>query len=593
MERPRIRKRTSIRSRFLSTVLLTTIFSILAVSFIGAISIRFLRINTRRVLSDQLELNLKNVAQEHVDTIEAKLAHYEKYIEFLTDSIENMYANEEELISYGKTVSPPTGTHEYSLYRIFASPKLREADLRRDIRFFSNLEPLWNPIARENSDMIATLYLGTASGLLLSYDRYSYLSCPEAGKELIYNYYHSEWYQKGIKAGGVVCTGVYMDFQGRGLTITLASRFMDSSGEPAGVVCMDFDLSALYSGMFAPGLEDGVFTFVLDQYENIIAPDSDTLDLQAYTGLTLDELEALEADTDGIMEKGNSVYVCLPIQHTGWTLCASVPKDAILQRIHDADFSIWRAVIVYIVLVLLVLISAVIAVNRGITSVTRPLIQLERDIKIISDGDLKYRASVYSNDEIGDITSRLNEMVDRLNFTMNELKSAQRQADAMGRLATLDSLTGVRNKTAFDRQFQIIADDLEKGAAAFGFAMLDLNNLKVINDNFGHDKGDLAIKNLCHIICEVFAHSPVFRVGGDEFVVVLKGGDYQDIEALVKLFKEKIHSNSAKKNAPLWESISAAIGYALYDEKLDDCPESVLARADKEMYRCKKSMKEQ
>lgn len=86
MERPRIRKRTSIRSRFLSTVLLTTIFSILAVSIIGAISIRFLRINTRRVLSDQLELNLKNVAQEQVDTIEAKLSHYEKYIEFLVPS---------------------------------------------------------------------------------------------------------------------------------------------------------------------------------------------------------------------------------------------------------------------------------------------------------------------------------------------------------------------------------------------------------------------------------------------------------------------------------------------------------------------------
>ena len=592
MDQPKIRKRISIRQRFLSTVLLTTIVSILLVSIIGVICIRWLRIDTRRTLTEQLEINLKNVVQERVATIEAKQAHYDKYIELLKDTIENMYTKEEELISYGRTVPPPTGTHDYEFYRTFASAKLTESALRRDICFFSNLEFTIEPIARENSDMITSIYIGTKSGLLLSYDRYSYLTFPAAGNESVYNFYFSEWYQQGIEQDGVSCTGVYMDFQGRGLTVTLVSRFRDSRGEPAGVICMDFDLSALCNKMLSTGSDDGVFVFALDQNETIISPDSDTLDLQEYTGLTLDELDALKADSDGIMEKGDSVYVCLPVERTGWTLCACVPKDIIQARIHDADLSIWRAILVFIVLVLLILIVAVISVNKSILSVTRPLTQLERDIKIISDGDLQYRALVYRNDEIGDITSGMNEMVDRLNFTLNELKSAQQQADAMGRLATLDSLTGVRNKTAFDRQMDALSDELEKGAADFGFVMLDLNNLKLINDNFGHDKGDLAIKNLCHIVCEDFAHSPVYRVGGDEFVVVLKGADYQNIKTLVKRFKEKSRISSARRNVPPWDRISAAIGYALYDENLDGTPEIVLSRADKEMYICKKSMKE-
>lgn len=108
----------------------------------------------------------------------------------------------------------------------------------------------------------------------------------------------------------------------------------------------------------------------------------------------------------------------------------------------------------------------------------------------------------------------MNEMVDRLNFTLNELKSSQQHADAMSRLATLDSLTGIRNKTAFDEQTKVLTEEIERGEKRFGFVLLDLNNLKAINDNFGHEKGDLAIKKLCDIICEVFVHSPVFRVGG-------------------------------------------------------------------------------
>ena len=573
-------------------MLLTTIVSILLVSIIGIICIRWLRSDTRRTLTEQLEMHLKNVVQERVGTIEAKQAHYDKYIELLTDTIENMYAREEELIASGREVPPPSGSEEFELYRIFASSKLTETGLGREIRFFSNLEPLWDPIARENSDLVTSIYVGTKSGLLLCYDRYSRLAVPTEGKERVYNYYYSEWYQKGMQADGVFCTGVYMDFLGRGLTVTLVSRFRDSSGEPAGVVCMDFDLAALYKETFSSDLENAVFAFALDQNETIIAPDSDTLDLQAYTGLTLDELDELKADPDGVMEKGDAVYVCVPMERAGWTLCASVPMEAIQERIHDADLSIWRAVLVFLVLVSLILITAVISVNKSILSVTRPLGQLERDIKIISDGDLKYRAAVYGNDEIGDITSGMNEMVDRLNFTLNELKSAQQQADAMGRLATRDSLTGVRNKTAFDRQTKTMTEELGKGETDFGFVMLDLNNLKLINDNFGHDKGDLAIKNLCHIICEVFAHSPVYRVGGDEFVVILKGPDYRNIETLVKRFKEKIRQSSARKGAPIWERSSAAIGCALFDANLDDGPESVLARADKEMYICKKIMKE-
>ena len=586
-----IRRRVPIRRFFLTTVLLTTIISILAASVSGFFCIRWIRRATEETLTEQLEINVKNVLQEKVNSVDAKLKHYEKYIELLTDSIEGMYADSAEMLSLGRMFYAPRNTREYALTRGFASSDLSEDDLRDQLIFFSNLESLLEPIARENEDIITTIYLGTKEGLLVSYDRYSYLSCPPEGEELVYNYFVSEWYRRGMREDGAFFTGVYMDSQGRGLTITIGSGFKDANGDTAGVACIDFDLSTLYDELFSTGLDNGAFIFALDHEETIISPDSDTLDLQAYTGLTLDALDSLRADADGIMEQGDSVYVCIPMARMGWTMCACVPKAAIQKSIHDADRSIRSAVLAFIAIVLLILAAAVFAVNKSVKAITHPLELLGRDIKIISDGDLSYRAAVYRNDEIGDITSGMNEMVDRLNFTLNELMSSQQHADAMSRLATLDTLTGIRNKTAFDRQTRLLAEALENGERQFGFAMVDLNNLKLINDNYGHEKGDVAIKNLCGIICEVFAHSPVFRVGGDEFVVVLKQEDYQNVDALVRRFQDRIRAASANKKAKPWDRVSAAIGFALYDEKLDAGTEGVLARADQAMYSCKKRMK--
>lgn len=68
--------------------------------------------------------------------------------------------------------------------------------------------------------------------------------------------------------------------------------------------------------------------------------------------------------------------------------------------------------------------------------------------------------------------------------------------------------------------------------------MIDLNYLKLINDNFGHDKGNIAIKKICNIVCVTFKHSPVFRIGGDEFVVILENEDYDNIHTLIKQFRD-------------------------------------------------------
>ena len=173
----------------------------------------------------------------------------------------------------------------------------------------------------------------------------------------------------------------------------------------------------------------------------------------------------------------------------------------------------------------------------------------------------------------------------------HDLIKSKKRAKELGELATIDSLTGIRNKTAYDQTVKDITDEIKQGNIRFGVAMIDLNFLKRINDTYGHKKGNIAIQRTCHLSCEIFKHSPIFRVGGDEFIAILKGYDYENIESLVEKFKKEVEHLSNDTSLEPWERTSAAIGYALYDEKLDSSYETVFHRADQAMYECKKAMK--
>ena len=170
-------------------------------------------------------------------------------------------------------------------------------------------------------------------------------------------------------------------------------------------------------------------------------------------------------------------------------------------------------------------------------------------------------------------------------------QETEKKASTMEALAVKDTLTGVWNRFAYDEEVAKLNNDIRVGFAQFGIAMIDLNDLKKINDTYGHENGNFAIKKLCGIICDVFKRSRVFRIGGDEFVVILKKKDFKNIDKRIEEFSSRLMNIEADKSLMPWEKVSAAIGYAVFDAEEDVNVDDVFKRADMAMYQRKSAMK--
>ena len=173
-------------------------------------------------------------------------------------------------------------------------------------------------------------------------------------------------------------------------------------------------------------------------------------------------------------------------------------------------------------------------------------------------------------------------------------KNAKKQrqiADDLSRWVFVDVLTSVRNKGGYTEYIQILQERLKcNEVTEFMVVMFDCDNLKYINDKYGHDKGDEYLKTAVRLICKTFQHSPVFRLGGDEFCAILQNEDLQKCDELTAKFESDSNTiNSAAAND--WENVNVSMGTARYNPQLDKSVEDTASRADKIMYENKRKRK--
>ena len=150
--------------------------------------------------------------------------------------------------------------------------------------------------------------------------------------------------------------------------------------------------------------------------------------------------------------------------------------------------------------------------------------------------------------------------------------------------ANRDGLTGVKNKMAYNEAIEAMEKRIGAGETpVFALVVCDVNNLKKTNDTHGHLAGDQLLKEACRIICDSFQHSPVFRIGGDEFAVIVQGRDYENLDSLVARIHQVDEAHMLAGGAVI------ACGAARYNGRQSLM--ELFEEADNDMYRHKTLLK--
>lgn len=345
-------------------------------------------------------------------------------------------------------------------------------------------------------------------------------------------------------------------------------------GTFVGVFGIEIDYSTMAEQVDNISLYDSGYAFINDTEGGIIyhpRMDVTTMEEQPKVpdGL-LGEDNLVRYTYDGAEKLG----IWLPLEN-GMRLNVCVPVKEV-----DAGWKTWANNVALTFLAMLALFIFLAMVFSG--RITGPLRKLTGMAERVDGGDYDCQLDYAGKDEVGVLAKTFNRLVANLKVYIGDLND----------LAYADALTSLRNKGAFNYYMEGLRAQMSEPESNLAFAVVafDCNNLKVINDEFGHDKGDIHLQVTAQIICETFDHSPVFRVGGDEFVAVLQGEDYENRDALLRAFDEACaKTRSTAEDA--WKKVDIARGMAVYDPGEDNAVDDVARRADKLMYENKWSVK--
>ena len=347
-------------------------------------------------------------------------------------------------------------------------------------------------------------------------------------------------------------------------------------GHFLGVIGIEIDYRCFVEPVDAITLYDNGYAFVNDADGYIIYHPH--MSLEELTGGNQPKVpEGLLSDSSSIRYRYNGVQkqaVWLPL-HNGMRLNVTVPVSEI-----SGD---WQRLIRWTVAVSAGLLLVFIILTLHVANtITKPLRKLTEAAKQLDAGNYDIALEPGRNDEVGQLTRSFSQLVQHMKIYIGDLNSR----------LYVDALTSVRNKGAFDRYVADLQEKLggPEDPGPFAVGVFDCDDLKAVNDNFGHDKGDLYLKAASSLICHVYRHSPVFRIGGDEFAVVLMGEDYAARAELARAFGEQCAATAGPDAAP-WQRVSVSAGFARYDPALDGTVSDTVRRADHEMYENKISRK--
>lgn len=367
---------------------------------------------------------------------------------------------------------------------------------------------------------------------------------------------HVGWWYIPVEKGGPVWLEPYWNKNTESYIISYEVPLY-KDGMLLGVAGMDIDFQAVEGWLDRIDVYQNGTAFLSDSKGNVLYTTSDTSE---------EEMSAIMKPSAPLREKKTVMYTL----RNGMQLGMEIP----IHEINKKKYTL----INHLCMIVLGL-SALFSVLTVLLSrrLVRPLRELTAAAEKVADGDLEIELKCNTRDEVYLLTKSIQKMIVHLREYLTYINE----------LAYTDSLTGVKNKTAYQEVVERKKMEMSAGMAEFALIVMDVNGLKQVNDRFGHEEGDRLLKDASKLIEKVFINSPVYRIGGDEFVVLLEDEDYRNASRRLDTLEQAMRETGTG----IRTRVSIAWGMAVYDGQNEESYERLFHRADKAMYERKARMK--
>lgn len=255
----------------------------------------------------------------------------------------------------------------------------------------------------------------------------------------------------------------------------------------------------------------------------------------------------------------------------------------------------------FIVIILISIILLLIIGNLISKRLTNPILNIVRAVNNIGKGHFDINLEINTKDELEDLSIEITNMsqeLKRMYMNMEDLvdertKELKLAHEELEEMAIKDPLTGLYNRHYFNEVIENILDEDKdlSNDEIWMFLMIDIDSFKSINDTYGHNIGDIVLKDVADILKGSSRENDiVVRYGGDEFLVILQGSHKDGTEKYISRVKDKLYRWNQDENI-LDHNLTLSIGYSGYKESSSIL--EVISDADKMMYENKMNKKRQ
>ena len=462
--------------------------------------------NSAGILKEQIESNLLTITESKAEYASSQFGRLAGYVRQYASYLHYLYLNEKQ---YNPVeVLPPDNKNagKLVLMRDFANDNIRLPDVKDEIGLLGNVEPMFASAMSVDGDIITTIYLGTESGVMISYDKYS-----DSGESQgNYNFFESSWYTQAKEAETLIFTDTYLDGYGRGETISCAAPFYDAADNFAGVVSMDVLISDINDSVIAMDHVNGAYAFLLDTNGKVIAAPGDFRNTVGNNIITDDNArlhgiaDQILSGKSGIAATDQAYYAYAPVDGIDWILGVYFPTSVITEKTDDITAVISentsdtaQSIQNSILLAITIFVAGFIIIVMGVyfiskvfaDRVVQPLQILQKDVQMISEGNLEHRAKIIQDDEIGELANAFNNMSASLQEYIKNLSSVMAEKERIGaelNVATqiqADMLPSIFPAFPEREEFDIYATmqpAKEVGGDFYDFFLIDEDHLAVV-----------------------------------------------------------------------------------------------------------------